>query len=96
MTTKVSERVFEDEGKLIVHQQHDFSPVVERAKTLSRETDGSFGESKLVGLIPMKMWAEWAKEAGVSAADHGAMREIVARKMNDPDFANLRVWQGKY
>jgi hypothetical protein len=24
------------------------------------------------------------------------MREIVARKMNDPDYADLRVWNGKY
>lgn len=96
MTTKIAEKVFEDDGRLIVQETHDFTPIIEKAKTLSRETDGSFGESKLVGMIPMKLWAEWAKEAGVSAADQGAMREIVARKMNDPDYAHLRVWQGKY
>ena len=96
MTTKIAEQVFEEDGKLIVQETHDFTPIIEKAKQLNRNTDGSFGESKLVGLIPMKLWAEWAKEAGVSAGDQGAMREIVARKMNDPDFALLRVWEGKY
>ena len=93
---KLSERVFEEDGKLIVKQTHDWTGTIEKAKQLNRDTNGSFGESKLVGLIPMKLWAEWAKESGVSAADHGAMRAIVARKMNDPDYADLRVWNGKY
>ena len=52
--------------------------------------------SKLVGLIPMKLWAEWAKKWGVNANDTAAMRDVVAREMNNSDNVHLRVWEGRY
>jgi hypothetical protein len=93
---KLKEEVFEEEGKLIVKQTHDWSPVVEKAKALkSAGLDGN-SESKLVGLVPMKMWAEWAKKWGVNPNDAKAMREVVARELMDSDNAHLRVWEGKF
>ena len=79
-----------------MQQKHDFSPVLERAKALKSAGADSFGESKLVGLIPMKLWAEWAKKWGVSPGDQGAMRDVVTKEMNNSDNAHLRVWKGKY
>lgn len=94
--TKIAERMFEDDGKIIVQEKHDFTPVLEKAKSLKNAGADSFGESKLVGLIPMKVWAEWAKKWGVNPNDTAAMREIVAREMNSSDNAHLRVWEGRY
>jgi hypothetical protein len=94
--SKIAERMFEEDGKIIVQQTHDFSPVLERAKALKSAGADSFGESKLVGLVPMKVWAEWAKKWGVNPNDTAAMREVVAREMNSSDNAHLRVWEGKY
>ena len=94
--SKISEKMFEEDGKIIVHQKHDFSPVLERAKALKSAVAGHLGESKLVGLIPMKLWAEWAKKWGVNANDAAAMRDVVAREMNNSDNAHLRVWEGRY
>lgn len=94
--TKISEQTFEEDGKIIVQQTHDFSPVLERAKALKSAGADSFGESKLVGLVPMKVWAEWAKKWGVNPNDTAAMREVVAREMNNSDNAHLRVWEGRY
>ncbi len=93
---KIAEKMFEDDGKIIVQQTHDFTPVLEKAKALKSAGADSFGESKLVGLIPMKVWAEWAKKWGVNPNDTAAMREVVAREMNNSDNAHLRVWEGRY
>jgi hypothetical protein len=94
--TKIAERVFEEDGKLIVQETHDFNPILEKAKALRSAGADALGESKLVGLVPMKMWHEWAKKWGVNPNDSHAMREVVAREMNDSNNAHLRVWQGKY
>jgi hypothetical protein len=94
--SKIAERMFEEDGKIIVQQTHDFSPVLERAKALKSAGADSFGESKLVGLVPMKVWAEWAKKWGVNPNDTAVMREVVAREMNSSDNAHLRVWEGRY
>lgn len=93
---KLKEEVFEDDGKLIVKETHDWNPVLERAKALKSSGLDSYGESKLVGLVPMKMWAEWAKKWGVNPNDTKAMREVVARELNDADNSHLRVWEGRY
>lgn len=94
--SKISERMFEEDGKIVVQQTHDFTPVLDKAKALRSAGAGHLGESKLVGLIPMKVWAEWAKKWGVNPNDANAMREIVAREMNNSDNAHLRVWEGRY
>lgn len=94
--SKMSERIFEEDGKLLVQQSHDFTPILEKAKALRSAGAGHLGESKLVGVIPMKLWAEWAKKWGVNPNDSNAMREVVAREMNNSDNAHLRVWEGRY
>ena len=95
--TKIGEKVHFEEGKLIVEERHDFSPVLEKAKALRSAGLGDLGsDSKLVGVIPLKLWHEWAKKWGVSPSDTTAMRDVVAREMNNSDNAHLRVWEGKY
>lgn len=92
---KLNEQAFEQDGKLIIKQTHDWNPTLETTKALRSDGRTDFGESKLVGLIPMKLWAEWAKEAGLRPNDP-AMKEVIKRKMLDPDFGGLRVWEGRY
>lgn len=96
--TKISETIHYDESddRIIVQQKHDFTPVMEQAKALKSAGLDGMGESKLVGLVPMKMWHEWAKKWGVSPSDTKAMREVVARELNSSDNAHLRVWEGRY
>ena len=84
-----------DGQKAIVQETHNFTPILSHAKQLRAAGRENFGESKLAAVIPMKLWAEWAKEAGIKL-DDPAMGDVIARKMNDPDFANFRVWKGKY
>ena len=93
---KLSERLTVEDGKIIVQQTHDFNPVLEKAKALKSAGADGLGESKLVGLVPMKLWAEWAKKWGVNPNDSHAMREVVARELNDSNNAHLRVWEGRH
>lgn len=97
--TKLSETINYDHqsDKIVVQETHDFAAVAEKAKALqSAGLDGLGRDNKLVGLVPMKMWHEWAKKHGVKPGDTNAMREVVAREMNDSDNAHLRVWKGRY
>lgn len=95
--TKIKEQVHWDEGKMIVQETHDFTPVMDRAKALkSAGVDGLGKDNKLVGLVPMKMWHEWAKKHGVKPSDTAAMREVVARELMDRDNSHLRVWEGTF
>lgn len=96
--TKLREIIHYDhqDHRLIVQETHDFTPVLEKAKALRNAGRESFGESKLVGMVPMKIWHEWAKKHGVKPSDNAAMKEVVARELNDSDNAHLRVWEGKF
>lgn len=93
--SKIAEKIFEQDGKVIVQQTHDFQPILDRAAALRSGEKTDFGESRRIGLVPMKLWAQWAKEAGISPGDP-AMREVIDRKMMDGDFSALRVWEGTY
>lgn len=93
---KIAEKIKFEDDKLIVQQKHDWNPILKKAKDLKSAGADRLGESRLVGLVPMKMWAEWAKKWGVSPSDTAAMREVVAKELNNSDNAHLRVWEGKY
>ena len=93
---KIAEKVKFEDDKLIVQQTHDWNPILKKAKDLRSAGADRLGESRLVGLVPMKMWAEWAKKWGVSPNDSAAMKEVVARELQNSDNAHLRVWEGKF
>lgn len=93
---KIAEQIKFEGDKLIVQQKHDWNPILKKAKDLRSAGADRLGESRLVGLVPMKMWAEWAKKWGVNPSDTAAMREVVAKELNDSDNAHLRVWEGRY
>lgn len=96
--TKIKEKLHYDEAekKVVVEQQHDFSAVAEKAKALKSAGLTGGSDNRLVGLVPMKMWHEWAKKWGVEPGDTQAMREVVARELNDSDNVHLRVWEGQF
>lgn len=91
---KLSETMTFEDGKVIVQQTHDFTPIAEKSKAMQSAGLGRMGESMLVANIPMKMWAEWAKKHGVRVDDHGAMKEVVHKELMNPDNASFRVWNG--
>lgn len=94
--SKIAERHFHDDGRLIIQETHDFNPILDRAAQLrSAGIDGFGSDSKMVGIIPMHMWTMWARKWGVDPQDNAAMEEVVDRELADPDNAHFRVWGGR-
>jgi hypothetical protein len=93
---KVAEDMRVDGDQLVVRQTHDFTPVVEQARGLRDAGKQYFGESAFVGRIPTKLFFEWLKEAGVDPTDHQAAEDVLSRKLMSGDFAQFRVWDGKF
>ena len=97
--TKVNEQWTLDPmtGQMLIKQQHNFHAVAEKAKALKSAGLDNFGnDSKLVGVIPMKLVHEWAKKHGVRMDDVHAMKEVMRKELMDSDNSGFRVWEGKY
>lgn len=97
--TKISEKLIWDETdkKMVVQEQHNFQAVADKAKALKSAGAGDLGnDNRLVGLVPMKMWHEWAKKWGVEPGDTDAMKEVLKKELLNSDNSQFRVWDGTY
>lgn len=97
--TKIAENLIWDDNdkKMIVQETHNFQAVADKAKSLKSAGAGDLGnDNKLVGLVPMKMWHEWAKKWGVKPSDTDAMKEVLKKELLNSDNSQFRVWEGTY
>lgn len=94
--TKLVDRMFEQDGKIIHHRVHDVNPVLKRAELLRSSGVDGFSDNKLVATIPAHMITQWTNEAGLSHSDTDAIREVVKRKILSGEVSKLRVWEGTY
>ena len=95
--TKIAEKWFDQDGKLVIQEAHDFQRVLDRNQAMrSAQLDQFGGENKLVANVPKKMLHEWAKKWGVKMHDARAMADVIAKELNDSNNAHLRVWEGRY
>lgn len=92
---KLSEKMFEQDGKLVIQQTHNFQPVIDLASRLRSEGLGVQGENKVIGVIPAKLSAIFAKEAGVKYGSPEHM-EVMHKKLLSGELSKLRVWEGSY
>ena len=93
---KIREQVTVEHDHLVIKETHDAQATLDHAAALRGSGMTSFGESRCVGLVPMVLWREWAKDAGVRLEDTHAMKEVIRRKLLDGSFGRLRVWEGRY
>lgn len=86
----------EDDGTVHMRRTMDALPILESAKAAHNSGAGSSpsGDLKWVGSIPMGLWLKWKMEDGVDILQRGS-EEFLKRKLNDPEFAYLRVWTGR-
>lgn len=88
--------MFTDDGKLIVHQQHDISGQMRRVEAMREVNVAPLAESVCLGSVPAVIVNEWLKEAGVTWDDTEAAREVLMRKLRDGDWAKFRVYEGRF
>lgn len=89
------QKMWIEDDRLQVLDTVDPTPALSLAAKLRTAGATTAGESKLVATIPMGLWTAWCREAGLKPNDP-AMSAVVARKLNDPDYAHLRVWNGRF
>lgn len=92
---KIGERIFEQDGDIVVQRTFDPNPVLDRVAAMQSAGVVGMGESRHVGSIPMDVYTQWAKEAGVSWGGE-AHREIAKKKILSGEYNKLRPWQGTY
>lgn len=88
----VSERMFEQDGKLIVRRHQDVQSLLDENHELSTIAPSAHGDAKfrLAGRIPLVVAEQWSAECGEAIGTQG-FAQYVRRKLADGDFAKLRV-----
>ena len=96
--SKISENItISDTGQITVHQRHDGNQMLRDAEYARQHTENAFGsDNKLICQVDPAMIGNWLREAGVKWTDHHAANEVIKKKITSGEFADLRVWQGKY
>ena len=88
----VSERMFEQDGKLVVRRHQDVQNLLDENRDIASYAPSAHGDAKfrLAGRIPLVVAEQWAAECGEAVGTHG-FAEYVRKKLADGGFAKLRV-----
>lgn len=93
---KIKEEFIDGEGDTFhVKKTYANQPYLDRVKLIRDHGQTPMSDSRHVGSIPMHLYAEWAKEAGV-AFNSPEHKEIARKKLLSGNFAKLRPWEGNY
>jgi hypothetical protein len=85
----------EHDGKMIIGQTQDCTPIVERAKALHNAGEFGSSEMKHAATIPDVILNKYMNETGVSYAELMSNPVHFKRICNDPDNKMFRVWPGR-
>ncbi len=88
-------KLHEEDGNLYVTRHQDVTPVLEYAKAMHNEGFHGHADSRYVGTIPGVVIEAWCHAKGVSYRQWCSDEEVRKRFLNDPDYANFRIWKGK-
>jgi hypothetical protein len=88
----VTERMIEEDGKLIIDRHQEVSRLLDENHELSTTAPSAFGDAKfrLAGRIPLVIAEQWSRECG-AAIGTKEFALYIRRKLADGDFAKLRV-----
>lgn len=88
----VTERMFEQDGKLIISRHQDVAALLDDNKALAETAPSMHGDAKfrLAGRIPLVIAEQWSAECGEAIGTQG-FAQYVRKKLADGDFARLRV-----
>lgn len=93
---KLGERYFDDDGKLIIVEQHDPTQTLEQVAQMKSAGHVGFSENRHVGRVPFFLLEQWIDEAGVRFDDQDAVKEVLHKKLLSGDFDALRPWTGTF
>jgi hypothetical protein len=85
----------EHDGKMIIAQTQDCTPIAERAKRLHNAGEHGSSDMKHAATIPDVILEKYMNEHRVSYAELMSNPEHFRRICNDPDNKMFRIWPGK-
>lgn len=92
MTVQTS-YAFEDD-KIIVHRTQNVAAIVDRCKALHNEGFHGRPDARVVASIPEVVIEAYINARGVSMHEWCRNPEVRRQFLNDPDYADLRIWKG--
>ena len=86
----------DDYGNFTERNYQDAQPILDQNKEFHNSGFGSSptGELKHAASIPLNIWLKWKIEEGVDVLQP-ENTQWLKRKLNDPDWRHLRIWDGK-
>lgn len=90
--TGISERMIEQDGKLIIDRSQDVTALIERNKAEAEIMPSKFGDAawRKVGSVPLTLAEAWAKECGANVGTK-EFALYAKKKLMDGDFAAFRI-----
>mgnify|MGYP000900055755 CR=1 FL=1 len=88
----VMERMYEQDGKLIVNRQQDVEALIEQNKIEAEIAPSMHGDAAVrkVGSIPFVVAEEWSRECGAGIGTK-EFALYCKKKLMDGDFAAFRI-----
>lgn len=93
---KLNERYFDDDGKLIVVEEHDVQDTLDQVSEMKSHGWTGWGENRHVGRVPFPVLEQWLTDAGVRFDDQDAVRGVIQGKLLSGEFDKLRPWTGTF
>ena len=89
----------EEQGKVVISRTEDVGPTLDAIKELRDNTPEVHKAAHLGGRyaasIPHIVMEQWLNEAGIEMWETDKVARLIKRKLNDPNYKKLRVWEGK-
>ena len=92
MSNGVRERMFEQDGRLIINRSQDVQSLIDENRELAATAPSMHGDAKfrLAGRIPAVIAEQWSRECG-AAIGTKEFALYCKRKLMDGDFPAFRV-----
>ncbi|MCA3039420.1 MAG: hypothetical protein ING37_02290 [Rhodocyclaceae bacterium] len=85
----------QEDDRIIVTRAQNVGAIVDRAKALSNEGFHGRPDARVVASIPPVVIEHYCNVKGITFQQWCTDPEIRKKFLNDPDYADLRIWKGK-
>jgi hypothetical protein len=85
----------QEDDRIIVTRAQNVGAIVDRAKALSNEGFHGRPGARVVASIPPVVIEHYCNVKGITFQKWCTDPEIRKKFLNDPDYADLRIWKGK-
>lgn len=83
------------DGALITGTSQDCTPILERTTALRNEGFHGSKDMRLAASVPFVVVEKYCNDKGITFREFSQSEVHKVAFLNDPDYRNLRVWEGK-